>query len=107
MENRSNGPATFSLEGSGALGSDVTFRRTDGGAFGANYSFTVDNTPGANTVHFAMEVTVNRSLLTDDLETVTVLLLDFDQRIRQAAQNHILVTGGAMAPRLYIPIATN
>lgn len=107
VENRSNGPATFSLEGSGALGSDVTFRRTDGGAFGANYSFTVDNTPGANTVHFAMEVTVNRSLLTDDLETVTVLLLDFDQRIRQAAQNHILVTGGAMAPRLYIPIATN
>ncbi|KPV54534.1 hypothetical protein SE17_03185 [Kouleothrix aurantiaca] len=107
VENRSNGPATFSLEGSGALGSDVTFRRTDGGSFGANYSFTVGNTPGENTVRFAMEVTLNPNLIIGNTETVTVLLLDFDQRIRQAAQNRIVINANAMAPRQYIPIATN
>lgn len=107
VENRSNGPATFSLEGSGALGSKVTFRRTDGGSFGANYSFTVGNTPGANTIRFAMEVTLEPKLTIGTTETVTVLLLDNQSRIRQAAQNRILINKNEIAPRQYIPIASS
>lgn len=107
VENRSTGPATFSLEGSGALGSKVSFRRTDGGTFGANYSFTVGNTPGANTIRFAMEVILEPKLTIGTTETVTVLLLDSQARIRQAAQNRILINKNEIAPRQYLPIAAN
>lgn len=105
VENRSTGTATFSLEGSAALGSIVSFRRTDGGTFGANNSFTVGNTPGNNTIRFAVEILIDPKLTIGTTETVTILLLDNNQNIRQAAQNRILVNRNEIAPRQYIPIA--
>lgn len=107
VENRSNGTATFSLEGSAAFGSAVSFRRTDGGSFGPNYSFTVGNSPGANTIRFAVEVVLDKRLTIGRTETVTVLLLDNQLRVRQAAQNRIFINRNAMAPRQYLPYMHN
>ena len=106
VENRSTGTATFSLEGSAALGSRVTFRRTDGGVFGEGNSFTISNQPNSNTITFAVEVLLDNSLLRGQTEVATILLLDDQGRIRQAAQNQIYITHG-LAARIYLPYITN
>jgi hypothetical protein len=94
VENRSNGPATFSLSGLAALNSVVSFARLDGQAFGPNNSFTLSNVPGSNQLNFAVTVRLGTRLAKGNVETVTVLLLDSQGRTRAAAQDKITIVQG-------------
>jgi CSLREA domain-containing protein len=107
VENRSNGTATFSLSGLPSFGgTSVTFKRLDGQQFGPGNSFTLSNVEGSNELHFVLEVKLDSKLLVGDVETVTILLLDDQNRTRAAAQDRITIKKTAFAPRLYLPLVS-
>jgi len=110
VQNRSNGPATFSLSGSASfIGTQLTFKRLDGQAFGPGNSFSLDTTAGTDELEFVLEVKLDRNVPIGTVETVTVLLLDAQNRTRAAAQDHITIKGIAFSPfvpRLYLPMVS-
>jgi len=110
VENRSNGTATFSLSGLPSFnGTTVTFKRLDGQQFGPGNSFTLGNELGSNQLEFVVEVKLDRNLRVGDVETVTVQVLDAQNRARAAAQDRITIKKspvGVFEPRLYMPLVS-
>ena len=105
VENRGNGETKFSLSGSPSFaGTQVTFRRLDGQLFGTGNSFTLSNITGTNELEFLVDVKLDPKLLIGDVETVTVLLLDQQNRTRAAGQDRITIKRAAFLPRVYLPL---
>src|SRR6266545_1006905 len=101
VENRGNGETKFSLSGSPSFaGTQVTFRRLDGQLFGTGNSFTLSNITGTNELEFLVDVKLDPKLLIGDVETVTVLLLDQQNRTRAAGQDRITIKRAAFLPRV-------
>lgn len=104
VENRSNGPATFRLNGTSSQGNQIRFIRVDGIAFGPDNSFTLDNTPGQNRLNFIVEITINERALPGTRDVITISLLDDQNRVRATVQDRINITNSPVLPRLYLPI---
>jgi hypothetical protein len=103
--NTSNGPATFKLIGSAALGSVVSFRsNTPGIVIGPDNSFTLGTSIGDNRLIFFVDVTINSQALPGSNETVTINLTDQSGVILASAQDNIRVTQAQVQPRLWLPM---
>jgi hypothetical protein len=105
VENRSNGPETFSLRAvPSSAGTVVAFTRADGELFGPGYTFFLDNTVGTNVLTFTAEVHLSTALQKGDEETITISVLDHLEQTRASRQNHIVATQNGLVPRAYLPL---
>jgi hypothetical protein len=106
VTNLSNGPATFKLFAVSSLGSKITFVSISGPPLSNGNTFTLGIDPSSNTLTFDARVLVDSRALAGQRDQITIYLTDANDNVigGASAQDTIVVTRGAIVPRLLLPI---